>query len=288
MSQRSMTFGALLMAFAALPVAAGGLARTVRRGTSGTRGPAFSPEVSFPADKVVVVTGASSGVGKALALGFADRGATVCMVSRNLTRLQAVLESTSGARERLRPYPTDITVDADIERLKTRLGHDFGHVDTLIHCAGVISLGRVDTASIEALDSHHRCNVRGPYLLTQALLPMLRLRKSQVVFINSSAGQTAKANVGQYAASKHALRALADSLREEVNADGVRVLSVYLGRTATPMQQKIHLFEGKPFQKERLIQPEEVAELLVGLLAVQESAEITEITLRPMLKPLAA
>ncbi|MEJ2008188.1 MAG: SDR family oxidoreductase [Acidobacteriota bacterium] len=240
----------------------------------------------FTQDKVAVVTGASSGVGKALALRLAAEGATICLVSRNVAKLQAVLDSAPREKERLRPYVADLTVDAEIRQLTTQLEHDFGHVDILVHSAGVISLGPVQSSPVEDLDSQYRCNVRGPYLLTQALLPTLRARRGQVVFINSSAGNSAKANVGQYAASKHALKALADSLREEVNADGVRILSVYLGRTATPMQQEVHRFEGKAYRGERLIQPEEVAALLAGVLSIQQSAEITEITLRPMLKPL--
>ena len=236
--------------------------------------------------KVAVVTGASSGVGKALALRLASEGATVCLVARDLEKLKAVCEGADGGADRLHPYVADLTVDAEIRQLTTRLEHDFGRVDILLHSAGMISLGSVELSRVEDLDSQYRCNVRGPYLLTQALLPLLRKRRSQVVFINSTAGTSARANVAQYAASKHALKAFADSLREEVNADGVRVLSVYLGRTATPMQQAVHRFEGKAYAGERLIQPDEMAALLVELLVLQNSAEITEITLRPMLKPL--
>lgn len=240
----------------------------------------------FTEDKVAVVTGASSGVGKAIAFRLAAEGATTCLIARNSGRLQATLERAPGEKEKLHAYTADLAVDAEIRQLTARLEHDFGHVDILVHSAGVISLGPLESAPVEDLDTHYRTNVRGPYLLTQTLLPTLRARGGQVVFINSTAGISARANVGQYAASKHALKALADSLREEVNADGVRVLSVYLGRTATPMQEKVHQLEGQTCRGERLIQPEEVAALLVNLLNVQQSAEITEVTLRPMLKPI--
>lgn len=240
----------------------------------------------FTRDKVAVVTGASSGVGKSLARRLAAEGSTVCLVARNLEKLRSAVECEAEGKEGLYCYSADLAADADIRRLTARLGHDFGHVDILVHSAGVISLGPLESAPVEDLDAHYRTNVRGPYLLTQMLLPSLRARGGQVVFINSSAGTSARANVGQYAASKHALKALADSLREEVNAAGVRVLTVYLGRTATPMQQRVHRQEGRIYHGEDLIQPEEVAALLVGLLRVQQSAEVTEITLRPMLKPL--
>src|ERR671922_2922680 len=108
-------------------------------------------------------------------------------------------------------------------------------------------MGKLETTPGTELDLQYRTNVRAPYLVTQALLPLLRRRQGQVVFINSSVGVTAGGEGGPYAASKHALKALADSFREEVNAEGVRVVSVYLGRTASPMQAAIHAMEGKAY-----------------------------------------
>jgi NADP-dependent 3-hydroxy acid dehydrogenase YdfG len=105
------------------------------------------------------------------------------------------------------------------------------------------------------------------------------------VFVNSSVGLNARANVGQYAATKHALKALADSLRDEVNADAVRVLSVFLGRTATPMQASVHEMEGKEYHPERLLLPEDVAAVVINALSLPRSAEVTDINIRPLIKP---
>jgi NADP-dependent 3-hydroxy acid dehydrogenase YdfG len=90
--------------------------------------------------------------------------------------------------------------------------------------------------------------------------------------------------VGQYAASKHALRAIADSLRDEVNPDGVRVLSVFLGRTASPMQADIYRAEGRRYQPEQLMQPEDVAAVVINALSLPRTAEVTEVRMRPMRK----
>jgi NAD(P)-dependent dehydrogenase (short-subunit alcohol dehydrogenase family) len=241
-------------------------------------------KASLATGQVAVVTGASSGIGKALAIKLALQGVTTCLVGRDKRKLLSVMESVPGKSEYLRAYPTDLTRDNEIKQLMTDVERDVGSVDILIHGAAVISMGPMGSAPVADLDSQYQCNVRGPYLLTQLLLPLLRISHGQIVFLNSSAGIRASATVGQYAASKHALRALADSLREEINADGVRVLSVYLGRTATPMQQEIHRIEGRTYRGEDLIQPEEIAALLALLLAAQRSAEITDITLRPMRK----
>ncbi|MGC2391714.1 MAG: hypothetical protein WA621_20145, partial [Candidatus Acidiferrum sp.] len=83
---------------------------------------------------------------------------------------------------------------------------------------------------------------------------------------------------------KHALKAIADALRAEVNELGVRVISVYPGRTATPQQEKIHELEGRSYHSDRLLQPEDVAQAVLNALAMPRTAEVTDIQIRPMRK----
>lgn len=235
-------------------------------------------------DQVAVITGASSGIGRAIALGLAAEGAKLCLVGRRLETLEAVAKSARNHASNVKCYRADLTLDEDINALTKHLQREFGHIDLLVHSAGVISLGRLESAPVEDLDWQYRINVRAPYVSTQALLPMLKLRTGQVVFINSSAGMSASANLSQYAATKFALRAIADSLRQEVNAEGVRVLSVYPGRTAGPMQESVHKMEGKAYHPERLMQPEDVAAMAIQALSLPRSAEVNEIFMRPMIK----
>jgi len=234
-------------------------------------------------EQVAVVTGASSGIGKAIALGLAAQGAKLCLLGRKLDTLLAIAKSVETSPQVV-SYQVDLTLDEDIQKLNSRLVEDFGQVDLLIHSAGIISLGEMKTAPVENLDLQYRTNVRAPYALTQALLPMLIPRQGQIVFINSSAGLTAKAGAGQYAATKYALKAIADSLRAEVNALGLRVLSVYPGRTASPMQAAIYKIEGKAYNPERLLQPEDVAACVINALSLPRTAEVTDIQVRPLVK----
>ena len=112
------------------------------------------------------------------------------------------------------------------------------------------------------------------------------MRQGQVIFINSRAVfLDARAELGQYTATKQALKALADSFRQEVNAEGIRVISIYPGRTASPMQQKVFKTEGKIYQSELLVQPADIAATIVDLLRLPITAEITDITIRPMIEP---
>jgi NADP-dependent 3-hydroxy acid dehydrogenase YdfG len=229
-----------------------------------------------------VVTGASSGIGQAIAVALAAAGATVFGVARGEDQLHATAEIVDGGR--ITPCPVDLSVEAEISLLADRLRQSAGGVDVLVHSAGTYSRGPIETSSPEDLDRQYLTNVRAPYLLTRALLSTLRANSGQIVFINSTAVFGASPNLGQFAATQHALRAFVDTLREEVNADGIRVASIYPGRTATPRQARIHALEGKAYIPERLLQPRDVAEVVLKILTLPRSAEITDVRIRPMLK----
>lgn len=234
--------------------------------------------------QIALVTGASQGIGKAITLGLAAQGATVCLVGRKVEALEAVADSVGSNALRARSYRADLTRDEDIQQLAESLTRDCGRVDILVHCAGVICQGPLERAPVEEFDAQYRANVHAPYVLTQTLLPLLRVRRGQIVFINSSVGLQARGDVGQFAATQHALKAIADSLREEINAEGVRVLSVFPGRTATPRQAAIHQMEGKTYHPDLLMQPEDVAAMVIHALRLPRTAEVTEIRMRPLVK----
>jgi NADP-dependent 3-hydroxy acid dehydrogenase YdfG len=235
--------------------------------------------------KTAVITGASGGVGKAIALSFAREGASLCLVGRDLKVLEEIAENTRSSAARVRIHQADFDVDRDITTLAERILRDFEEVDLLVHSAGVISLGNVESAPVRDLDRQYSVNVRGPYILTQGLLPVLSTCQGQIVFINSSLALKTRGNLAQYAATKHALKAMADGLRDEVNPKGVRVVSLFLGRTATAMQAAVHQIEGKTYKPSQLLQPEEVAAAVLLAVSLPKTAEITDIHMRPMIPP---
>jgi NADP-dependent 3-hydroxy acid dehydrogenase YdfG len=208
---------------------------------------------------------------------------TVCVTARTQESLEALLAGSAWAG-RAEGYVLDLADEAAVGGFCGRIGRRHVGMHVLVHAAGAIALGSVADSRLEDFDLQHRVNVRAPYQLTRALLPLILSVQGQVVFINSSAGLAAREQVSQYAATKHALKAVADSLRAEVNPDGIRVLSVYLGRTATRMQSEVHAREGKPYFPERLLQPEDVASVVVNALELPRTAEVTDIHIRPMLK----
>jgi NAD(P)-dependent dehydrogenase (short-subunit alcohol dehydrogenase family) len=230
--------------------------------------------------KVAVVTGASGGIGGALAVALAAAGADLFLGGRDRERLEATAERAGVHGRRVVVHRADLTDEAAVDELAARLTAELGGCDVLVHAAGVFHLGAVDATPVAELDRQLGVNLRAPYLLTRVLLPGLCRRQGEIVFVNSTVA--GRAGVGAYAASKQALKTLADSLRDEVNRAGVRVLSIFPGRTASAMQEEIHRLEGRPYRPRRLLQPEDVAATVVHALCLPRTAEITDLQVRPM------
>jgi len=217
-------------------------------------------------------------------MALSRQGVQLCLIGRNPITLA---ETVAACRQfsRVTSFEIDLTVEENLKPLFLHLEREAGRLDILIHGAGAIHQAPMERARIEDFDVQYTTNVRVPYVLTQRLLPLLTTARGQIVFINSSVGLVARRpEVGQYSATKHALKAIADSLREEVNPKGIRVLTVYLGRTATPMQEALYRQEGRVFHPEALLQPEDVASVVVHTLNLPPSAEVTDISIRPMIK----
>jgi short-subunit dehydrogenase len=234
---------------------------------------------------VAVVTGASSGIGRATACALAARGMSVCLSGRDVVRLDDVAREIRSRAPKVLVHAADLSSDEGIRGLAARVSIEFQRIDVLVHAAGTIRLGNPESVGWYDLDEQYRLNLRAPFLLTKAFLPMLRDTRGQVVFINSTAGLVAKVDNGLYAATKHALHSIAGSIRDHVNSCGIRVVSVFPGRTATPMQEAVHQLEGRVYDATELIQPNDVAEVIINALTLSRSAEVTDVVVRPTKKP---
>jgi len=224
---------------------------------------------------VALVTGASGDIGHAVGDALAGHGLHVVAVARRFDRLADL----ASRRPQVQPIAADLTIAADRAAVADA-ANGLGRLDLLVLGSGIYRRSDDPTE----LERQFAANVHGPYALLQAVLPLLIASQGQVVFINSTQGLAASPGVGQFAATQHAMRALADSLRDEVNPHGVRVASVFLGRTATTRQAAIFAKEGRAYTPERLLQPADVAGIVLTLFALPPTAEVTNITLRPRLK----
>ena len=229
-------------------------------------------------NKRALVTGASSGIGQAIAQALAAEGAQVHAVARSWP------QAAGSAPATWQLHHADFSVEADVRRLAAEVSVAESPVDLLIHCAGALDMGLVADFAVAQLDHLYQVNVRAPFLLTQLLLPPLTQSRGQIVFINSSAAVSPNAALAGYASAKAALKSIADCLRMEVNASGVRVMSVYPGKTASVMQQRAHETAGKPYDAASLMQPADVAQMVLSALALPATAEMTDLHIRPMKK----
>lgn len=229
------------------------------------------------------MTGAGTGIGRAIAQALAQAGLRLVLVGRRPEPLQetAVAIRALGGSADVRP--ADASDPAAVDDLLSAIARDPARLDVLVHAAGVHALGRIEESGVEQLDALYASNLRAPFLLTRAALPLLRQARGEIVFVNSSVVFGARAGVGPYGATKQGLRALADSLRDEVNAEGIRVLTVFPGRTATPTQEEIHRQEGRPYRPEHMLQPEDVAAIILAALRLPRTAEVTELRIRPFI-----
>lgn len=224
-----------------------------------------------------VVTGAGSGIGRAVALTLARCGMHLLLVGRREETLRAVAQEAGAHATAL---AADLTTEAGLAAVVSAVPSKL-HV--LVHCAGMYLRGGVSETPNSAWTSLEAINLHSPILLTTACIPALRAATGQVVFVNSTAGlQAARSPAPAYAASKHGLRVMTDSLRREVNPLGIRVLSVFPGRTDTPMQDTILAQEGLVAAPGTLIQPDDIALMILASLLLSSSAQVSDITVLPM------
>ena len=221
---------------------------------------------------LALVTGASRGIGAAVAHALAPTH-DLLLCGRDADALESLAADLPGARE----WPVELTdpgAVADAVRGVERL-------DVLVHSAGIGQLGTIEDSSAEQWRRTFEINVVAVAELTRLLLPALRAARGQVVCINSGAGHTARPGWGSYAASKFALRAFADALRAEEAVRGVRVTSIYPGRTDTDMQRGVIAHEGGEYDSSRFLRAESVARAVLLAVTAPPDADVTDLSIRP-------
>lgn len=224
-----------------------------------------------------LISGATGGIGAAVAELLSARGHDLILTGRSAGRLAEVGRPTSGPSPGVRTLVLDLRAPQRIEAALTEAALP-ARLDGIVHSAGVVDLGTVAEMEVDQWIDQLMVNLAGAAELTRLLLPALRAAAGQVVFINSGSGLRASPGWAAYAASKHGLRALADALRAEEPELGVT--SVYPGRTATGMQRKVRAQEGAAYEPESYIDPRTVAGVVLNVLETPRDAVVTDVTVR--------
>jgi 3-oxoacyl-[acyl-carrier protein] reductase len=243
--------------------------------------PASTP-ASPLAGRTALVTGASRGIGRSIALRLAQLGARLLLVARDqnaLARVQQEMRQDSTLATETQALPCDLTSASEIEGLASRIDAA-GGCDILINAAGIGRIGApMHEMPVEDFDAVFATNVRAPFLLMRAVIPRMTARGGgDIVNISSLAGQGPLANGAAYAASKWALNGLSYSAAEELRSHGIRVSVVAPGSVNTDFGRG-----GK--DRAKMLQPEDVAAAVAMLVTQPPHAFISEVRMRPTRKP---
>jgi len=231
-------------------------------------------------ENVVVLTGASSGIGRALALQLAEQGAWLTLAARDVQRLEQVAQGCRERGGRAIVVETDVSQQPQCERLIERTLEEYGRVDTLVNNAGVTMWARFDELQgLAPLETIMQVNYFGSVYCTFSALSPLKQTRGRIVAISSLTGKAGVPTRSGYAASKHAMVGFFDSLRIELAGSGVSVTIVYPDFVATETRQRAFGPDGNPLgkspvQEGQVMTADECARLIIKAAARRKREEV--------------
>ncbi len=232
------------------------------------------------ANKTALITGASSGIGKATALAFAKAGINLLLVGRSQDRLQPVLAAATAAGVQAKAYEVDLIQLALVRSQVTEIIKDNGSIDILVNSAGTAYTNPLIDTPLSDWQNIINLNLSSVLQVTQGVLPQMRQQRSgTIVNVVSVAGQQVFPDWGAYSVSKFGLVALSKALAIEERAYGIRVTAIYPGSVNTPLwdQQQVQA----DFDRSAMLTAEAVAESILYSANAPQAATIQELTIMP-------
>jgi NAD(P)-dependent dehydrogenase (short-subunit alcohol dehydrogenase family) len=201
----------------------------------------YQPADNLLEGRNILVTGAGSGIGQAVAKSFAAHGATVILLGRTQRKIEATydaIEAEGGPTPALIPFDLEKAPSEDYYKLGDTLLNEFGVLHGLVHCAAQLSLlSRIDDYDVETWNKVIQVNLTAAYLLTQACLPLLRRAEdASIIFTSDQIGRKGKAYWGAYGVSKSAIEGLMETLADELENSHIRVNTIAPGPTRTALR----------------------------------------------------
>jgi NADP-dependent 3-hydroxy acid dehydrogenase YdfG len=233
--------------------------------------------------KVVVITGASSGLGAAAARHLAEAGAKPVLGARRLERLQALARELSLQETAI--LATDVTRHDEVKRLVDRAVSLHGRVDAIINNAGLMPQSPLERAKIEDWDRMIDVNIKGVLYGIAAVLPYMKAQKSgHIINVSSVAGHKVRAGGAVYSATKHAVRVISEGLRQEVKPYNIRTTIISPGMVATELPDSItepDIASGTRKAYERAVSADSFARVVIFAMSQPEDVDINEVLYRP-------
>ena len=230
-------------------------------------------------ERIVWITGGSGGIGYACANALAAQGYSIAISGRNRERLVVVAAGLATGENDVRAVPCDVADEASVKSAYREIASALGAPNVLINCAGISPWSTFTQTSVEEFDETIAINTRGMFLCSREVLPAMYERNAgAIVQLLSIASVKGYLNGAAYVASKFAAHGFTNALREEARQHGVRVIAVLPGATETELWGEA---ERKKYH-ERMMQPSDIAEMIVSALAEPNRALVEEILIRPI------
>ena len=226
--------------------------------------------------QVAVITGASSGIGETTAKLLAQNNITVLLGARSTEKMDIIVRQINKTGGNAKSYYLDLNDDSSIHAFINEINQTYT-VTTLINNSGFGKFDKIENASTEEWDKMMNVNLRGAFILCKAFIPsMKKMKNGNLVFINSVAGKHGYPFSAGYVASKFGMRGLAESLRNELRTDGIKVSSIYPGAVDSDFWENVNV----DFPRADMISPKEVAEAILFAINQQGTAVLEDIVIR--------
>ena len=231
-------------------------------------------------ERMALITGASSGIGKATALAFAQAGIGVALVSRSPDKLETVAQMATSYGVKAKAYPLDLAKIFEVKQNISSLAADFGPIDILVNNAGMGYTGNIADTSLSDWQQVIDLNLTSAFQCIGGILPMMRQRRSGTIINVASIGAIQVfPGWGAYCVSKFGLMALSKTLAAEERANGIRVTAICPGSVNTPLWDTDTV--NADFDREAMLTPEIVAQSILQTALLPKTAVIEELTLMP-------
>ena len=232
--------------------------------------------------KTALITGGGTGIGRGVALMLAGEGCHVAVCGRRQTPLDKVLETIHNQGGQALAVVGDVSEVDEVDRIIKTSRDKFGQIDILVNNAGIDGGSHIHNHDLQDWDRVMAINLRGPFLTSRAVLPMMRKQKSgHIINISSESGLEYYQGDGAYSVSKHALNALGEFIQRENQDYGIRVDTICPGMVITEMTE-----DSQDLDHSKCLYPEDIAELVLWLLSRRENIKIgTPILIQTMENP---
>lgn len=230
-------------------------------------------------NKVVWVTGAGRGIGKAIAEAFGREKAILALSSRTIEEIKSVSKSINQKRGEARPFRCDVSSESEIINTVGKIEKTFGNINILINNAGVVKFVPLIETSTEDWDLMMNINLKGAFLCTKKVLPsMIEQKGGHIINIVSVAGIQPFRFSSAYCASKYGLMGLTAVTREEVRENNIKVTAILPGAVDTPIWNNI----GGDFDRSEMMPPEDIAQIVISACKQTKKTLVEDIIIRPV------